>query len=136
MANLCDSGSEEYTSTVKIATAVRGYHVFMSTWTPTVGDKFVCIHEENNTHDTHAMGAYDDKKLVGHLPKEASRYFHFFTLHNGPEISGEVTGKRRHCSEAGGMEIPCILTLEGSKRTIEKLKQLIKGLNSSSIVIQ
>lgn len=65
--------------------------MFMSTWTPTVGDKFVCIHEENNTHDTHAMGAYDDKKLVVHLPKEASRYFHFFTLHNGPEISGEVT---------------------------------------------
>ena len=110
------SAGDEYASeSVKIATAVRGYHVFSTTWSPKIGDKFVCHHELNNTHDNHAMGAYYDRKLVGHLPREASRYFHLFTLHNEPEISGEVTGKRRHCSEAGGMEIPCTLTLTGRR---------------------
>lgn len=118
-----------------ISTAVRGYHVFLLTWSPTIGDKFVCHHETNNVYDTHAMGVYYDKKLVGHLPKEVSRYFHFFTEHNGPEISGQVTGNRRHCREAGGMEIPCTLTLTGSKPTVGKLKQFIEGLKSSSIVI-
>ena len=95
----------------------------------------MCHHEANNMYDTHAMGAYVGDKLVGHLPKEVSRYFHLFILHNEPEISGEVTGNRRHCYEAGGMEIPCTLTLTGSKQTVGKLKQLIERLNSSSVVI-
>lgn len=128
------SNTTEYAS-MKIATAVRGYHVFLSTWSPTIGDKFVCHHEANNKYDSHAMGAYVGEKLVGHLPKEVSKYFHFFTLHNEQQVSGEVTGNRRHCKEAGGMEIPCTLTLTGTKQTVEKLEQLIKRLNISTVII-
>ena len=47
------------------------------------------------------MGVHFSGKLVGHLPKEISRYFHYFTLHDG-DIQGEVIGARRHCHEAGG----------------------------------
>ncbi len=58
----------------------------------------------------------------------------FPSLHSA-QISEEVTGKRRHCSEAGGMEIPCtflITLIQGAK---EKRKHLIEDLNSSSVVI-
>ena len=117
-----------------LSTAVRGYHVYKDIWSPTTGDEFVCKHEENNSHDAYAMGAYCNDKLVGHLPRELSRYIYFFLLHDG-KISGNVTGRRQHCSQAGGMEIPCMLHLTGSKRIINRIKQLIKALNSSSITI-
>lgn len=115
-----------------ISTAVRGYHVYKDVWSPELGHKLECQHEPMNVHDSHAMGVYYNKKLVGHLPKDISTYFHFFTIHSG-EVRGEVTGPRRYCKEAGGMEIPCKLTATGGKKMVERLKQLIVALNSSSI---
>ena len=67
---------------------------------------------------------------MGHLPREVSRYFHYFMVHNNKQlISGEVTGPTK---EAGGMEKSCKLTLIGSKKTVDKLKQLIGGASAAS----
>ena len=49
------------------------------------------------------------------------------------DIQGEVIGARRHCHEAGGMEIPSRLSVTGNQKIVEKLKQLIIALNSPSI---
>ena len=121
-------------SLLVLSAAIRGFHVYQDIWSPNLGDKFECTHEESNTKDTHAMGVYFSGKLVGHLPKEISRYFHYFTLHGG-DIQGEVIGARRHCHEAGGMEIPSKLSVTGNQKIVEKLKQLIIALNSPSICI-
>ena len=72
-------------STTVAATAVRGYHVFQVSWSPMVGDELVCKHERNNCHDAHAMGVYCEEKLVGHLPKEVSKYFHYINYSQGRE---------------------------------------------------
>lgn len=101
---------------LNVETAIRGYHVYQGLWSPVVGELFVSLHQSDNTSDSHAMGVYSQNNLgllVGHLPREMSHYCHFFTLHEG-KISGKVTGSRRHSSEAGGMEIPCLLTFTGS----------------------
>ena len=50
-------------------------------------------------------------------------------------IEGLVIGSRRHCREAGGMEIPCRLTFTGKKNHIAKLRQLIISLNSQTIFV-
>ena len=77
-----------------IQVAIRGYHVYQTVWIPIIGEHFISLHESGNSSDSHAMGIYCDSNpgvLVGHLPKEISRYSHYFTLHDG-KISGEVTG--------------------------------------------
>ena len=71
---------------------------------------------------------------MGHLPKEISRWSYFFIGHGG-SISGVVTGARRHCREAGGMEIPCELTFCGKRAHVAKLRRLIESLNSVVIYV-
>ena len=121
-----------------IQTAVRGYHVYRSVWVPTYGEEFVSLHESGNVADPHAMGVYCDANpgfVVGHLPKEISRYCHYFTMHDG-KIRGEVTGPRQHSdTEKGGMEIPCLLTFSGRRNMIRTLKNFFEELHSSHIVI-
>ena len=112
-----------------LQTTVRGYHIYQAVWIPTIGEDFVSLHESGNAADSHAMGIFCNTTpglLVGHLPKEISRYCHYFTIHDG-KIRGEVTGPRQHCTEKGGMEIPCLLTFSGIIRT---LKNFFEGLHS------
>ena len=118
---------------VNVETAIRGYHVYQTVWKPAIGEEFISLHEKENGHDPHAMGVYYEGKLVGHLPKEASKYCHYFTLHNG-NIRGRVTGRRKS-SPAGGMEIPCLLTFAGSERIVTKMKQLLQDLDSASVKV-
>ena len=121
-----------------VQTAVRGYHVYQVVWIPTIGEHFVSLHESGNSSDTHAMGVYCDSSpglLVGHLPKEISRYCYYFTLHDG-KISGEVTGPRQHSGiSSGGMEIPCLLTLSGRASHIRRIKQFIETLSSPFVIV-
>ena len=72
--------------------------------------------------------------LLGHIPKEISRWSSFFIDHNG-FIEGIVTGARRYSEEAGGMEILCELTFTGKRSHVSKLKRLIENLNSMVIEV-
>jgi hypothetical protein len=113
-----------------VLTAVR---VYQAVWIPTVGEEFVTLHESGNTADSHAMGIFCDTTpglLVGHLPKEISRYCHYFTMNE------EVTGPRQHCTEKGGMEIPCLLTFSGRRNMIRTLKNFFEGLHSPTALVQ
>lgn len=130
-----NSTCSETVCELKVESAVRGYHIYKAMWTPNFGEEFISLHQSGNTHDQHAMGVYiEDKLLVGHLPREMARYCHYFTLHDGT-IIGTVSGRRRHSSTAGGMEIPCILTFKGRRKTIKQLKKLLEELNTPSVVI-
>ena len=95
------------------------------------------VHESDNNKDRHAMVVYCDEDpgvIVGHLPCEISKISHYFTRHNG-KITGEVTGHRKCSEEAGGMEVPCRLKFTGSSRNIDKLKQVLRELNSPAMRI-
>ena len=84
-----------------------------------------------NPYDDYAIAAYQvgGDLVIGHLPREISRWSAFFLNHGG-SIEGTVSGVRRYSRVAGGMEIPCKLVFQGKKRHITKLKRLIDSLNS------
>lgn len=52
---------------------------------------------------------------MGHVPREISRYCHFFITHGG-KITATVasTQKRRSPIEQGGLEIPLVVTAESA----------------------
>ena len=108
-----------------IRTAVRGYHVYKDSWTPTIGEEFVCRQERRNVHDRHAVAVYgggDGTLANGQLPRE---FFHadFFFLEHDGSITRKVTHKQRYCCERGGMEIPCQLTFSWKRKHSKKLKR-------------
>ena len=72
--------------------------------------------------------------IVGHLLREIAKTCHYFARHEG-KINGEVTGHQKQSEEAGGMEIPCRLKFTGSSRNIQKLKRILRDLNSPAVRI-
>jgi len=64
--------------------------------------------------------------VVGHIPREITRTCHFFIKNKG-EITGEVSGRRQHCTAAcGGLEVPCLLTsYHRDTRVLGKAKELV-----------
>ena len=68
---------------VKIA--VRGYHVYRTIWESHVGEQFIVIEKNGNSHDRSAMAVYcrdeDPGVIVGHLPREILKTCHYFTRH-------------------------------------------------------
>ena len=41
--------------TFKVESCIRGYHVFRTVWSPTVGERLNCARETSNTRDPHAV---------------------------------------------------------------------------------
>ena len=66
------------TRALEIESCVRGYHVYQSVWTPTIGEELQCVREPTNIIDRYAVGVTKDGKIVGHLPKKISRLCSLF----------------------------------------------------------
>ena len=95
-------------SSLLVKSVVSSYHVYQGLWEPRVREKFIVLHEQGNKHDGHAMAVYSEKEsgvIIGHLPRGIAKACYFFAKHDG-KITGEVTGRRVHSEEAGGLEIP------------------------------
>ena len=105
---------------------IRGYHVYRSIWTPTLGDIHPCVRETTNRHDPFAVKVLETGTIVGHLPKKISSACSLF-LRRGGIISCRVTGEKRYSRDLiqGGLEIPCVLLIEGNAELLTKLKRLL-----------
>ena len=58
---------------------VCGYQAYMNIWNPKLGDNDVEVkHEVNNEHDRFAIAIFHNKRIVGHLPKNLSKFFYQF----------------------------------------------------------
>ena len=98
---------------------LRGYHEYRSIWTPTLHEVLKAKQESGNTYDRFAIAC--TKKLpsrvtesvVGHLPKEMSRYTYYIIL-----LSAKVTAMVMDIHHGrlplvqGGLEIPIQVTVE------------------------
>lgn len=65
----------------EIDSCIRGYHVYMATWTPTLGENLVCELELGNVHeDPYAVAVCrsSDHTTVGHISRNISAICHFF----------------------------------------------------------
>ena len=116
----------------KIASAVKGYHVYKGVWDPFVEDTFITKHEQGNAHDKYyAVSITDDlktKTVVGHLLKEISKISCHFIFCGGTITGKVMAASRKTRAECGGLEIPCELTFShDQKKVVDKLKLLLKS---------
>ena len=58
-----------------LTTAVRGFHVYMDVWEPTLDEELACVRDIGNSHDTFSLGNSlacdkpDKLKLVNYIRK-------------------------------------------------------------------
>ena len=90
-----------------------------------------CSREDGNAHDLYAVKVMKAGTravtMVGHLPKKTSSTCSLF-IRKGGTIDCEVTDPNRKYSRdlpQGGLEIPCVLTLRGTKDLMDKAVKLL-----------
>ena len=110
---------------------LRGYHEYCHEWTP-VQNEVLCVQQERrNPHDYYAIAAIKQQQVVGHLPKEISR-FTWFIINRGAAVSVKVVdiNYRRSPLVQGGLEIPievCVVMplSDANKRALDKYRTLV-----------
>ena len=61
-----------------VESVVRGHHVYMDDWSPSVGDEFELETKELNKHDRYAVAIKVSGDIVGHVPCEFSKIVYYF----------------------------------------------------------
>ena len=104
-------------------------------WTPADQEVLFAQKESNNAFDQYAIAAMkrgaNQDKIVGHLPREISR-FTWFILSHGASVTIKVVDVRRRRSPLiwGGLEIPVEIAikmpfLNANKQALEKYLALV-----------
>ena len=95
---------------IVFSAAIRGFHVYKTSWKPVENEKLQCFYEDNNPYDICSIKVCQLGKdaIVGHLPMEISRITKF-ALQRGAQVHATLTSKhyRRSPLVQGGLEIPC-----------------------------
>ena len=114
---------------------VRGYHAYMNIWNPKLGGNDVEVkHEVNNEHDKFAIAIFHSKRIVGHVPKNLSKFFYQFLSLPNCIISCEVTGKRVNRGGGYGLEIPVKYTFLGPNKAIEWIEKRVTEIISEVVM--
>ena len=90
---------------------VPRFHVYKTVWLPLIGEENLkCRHEQNNKEDEFAIGVYrndlEKEILVGHMPRNISKFVHNFLKLPNSKISCQVSGKRINRGTGFGLEVP------------------------------
>ena len=79
---------------------VTGHHVYKDIWTPTLGEKLSTAAEPENHHEKYAVKVLKENEVVGHVPRDISKYCTSALLCGGT-IKCEITWKRQDKREMG-----------------------------------
>ena len=102
-----------------------------------MGEKLHVQHEHGNVHDPFAMtlsvkrsGSFVEWEIVGHLPREISRFCYYF-LNYGGALKGRVRDQKYRASPipSGGIEILIMLVVrlhQAGQRVFTKMKGLLQ----------
>ena len=115
---------EEY----EVSSVVRGFHVYQRSWCPSMEEQLECLREDGNDKDRYAVAVLRHGSIVGHIPRRISAACSLFIERNG-RIHCRITGARQYSADLpqGGLEIPCVLTFEGEKKEVTKVRKLISN---------
>ena len=116
---------------------LRGYHEYRTVWNPVLNEKLHARQQRNNPHDRYAIAALyrqpetGREEIVGHLPREVSR-FTSFIINHGAAVSVQVVdvNYRRSPLVQGGLEITIEVSVvmpssDANKQAIEIYRTLI-----------
>jgi len=114
-------------TTFSMHMCVRGFHMYQDEWTPMLHETLSCCRELANVHNPFAIKVMKVGAIVGHLPKKISSTCSLLIMKGGV-ISCKMTDSNRKYSRdlaQGGLEIPCVITLQGTKELVDKVKKLL-----------
>lgn len=113
------------TSTYSKESMIRGYHVYQSAWTATIGEELPCVRELSNHQDPFAVAVTNSGNIIGRLPRKISSICAMF-LQKGGTVDYQVLATRCYSADLpqGGLEIPCLLKFGGNERTLKNQKLL------------
>ena len=122
----------------QIDCASRGYHIYRNIWSPKLGQDLLVKEEVGNVHDPFAMsigadipGKLTSFDIVGHIPREISRFCHYFVNYGGAKAKVRETKYRKSPIPSGGLEIPILLIIkkgESSSEVFEKMEIKVKEM--------
>ena len=115
---------------VEFACAVRGHHVYKTSWTPVLNEGLSCkkdTREEALSHDKHTVGVFKkDGTLVGHVPIEMSRIIDYFMQKNEKNfVTATVIGPRKR---EIGLVVPANFSTYTTERRVAEIlsKEILK----------
>ena len=116
-----------------LKTHIKGYHAYMTKWTPKNGEILKARPEPKSKHNKYAIAVERCGDVVGHLSKVRSARFaktvsHFLRASNENCCRVEVTGKRANLGDGEGLQIACILYFSGEAKFVSKLKYILPQL--------
>ena len=116
-----------------LKTHIKGYHAYMTKWTPKNGEILKARPEPENEYDKYAVAVETYIDVIGHISKGKSARFaktvsYFLSASNENCCRVEVTGKRVHLGDGEGLQIPCILHFSGEAKFVSKLKDILLQL--------
>ena len=96
-----------------LKTHIKGYHAYMTKWTPKNGEILKARPEPENEYDKYAVAVERCGDVVGHLSKGRSARFaktvsYFLRASNENCCRVEVMSKRVNLGDGEGLQIPCI----------------------------
>ena len=80
---------------IQFESYVTGHHVYKGIWSPFIEEEMLCEVEPDNIHDKYAIKVLKDNTVVGHVPRELSRYC-CLILNSGGQMESVVTGAREN----------------------------------------
>ena len=116
-----------------LKTHIKGYHAYMTKWTPKNGEILKARPEPENEYDKYVVAVERCGNVVGHLSKGRSAHFaktvsYFLRESNENCCRVEVTDKRVNLGNGEGLQIPCIIYFSGKAKFVSKLKDILSQL--------
>ena len=119
-----------------LSCAARGFHEYRKIWAPTINHELIVKPQTGNLFDPYAIGLFtkirgkiEPLSLVGHLPREISRFSKFYLEYGGSmKASVRDVKFRRSPLPQGGLEIPITLTIlqnNASLRVYDKMQEFM-----------
>ena len=84
--------------TLEFLSTIRGYHVYMRTWTPVPGESLMAVKESGNIYDRNAVALLGGDMKVGHIPMKISGLCSSFITRGGT-IEALVSGSRQYATD-------------------------------------
>ena len=113
---------------LEVNSYIRGYHVYVDIWAPTVGESLLVKPEPTNPNNKKAVAVLKDATIVGHVPKNLAPRLFLFLRRDVNKAFAEVTGERVNRGAGYGLEVPCTYRLYGPQVYIDRMKQLVNEL--------
>ena len=103
---------------------MRGYHSYLDTWEPQVGEVLALEREPQNIANQFAVSVIRSGCIVGHVPFNLAPLFSHFLKRSFNKGIAEI---KVNCGGGYGLEVPCIHRLYEPKTYVERARTMLSG---------